>query len=135
MPCVTTVDSDLRVGMVRATGYVTGTDIARANEALYSDSAWQPGFDEFWDCGTIAEFDVSPEEMKQIAGMEVEGQGRIGAGRVALVMTREVVQMVGYLYRTLVKEAERPVEVVPSLEAGAAWLGLGEVPPWMVRVE
>ena len=125
MPCLTHVDPALRMGMVRAIGYVSGADLARANEALYSDPAWVPGFDEFWDCSGIVEFDVSPEEMRAIADMEVSGQDRIGPGRVALVMTREVVQMVGILYRAMVTEAARPVEIVLSLEAGAAWLGHG----------
>lgn len=133
MPCLTTVDPDLRTGLVRGTGYVTGIDLLRANEALYSDPAWQPGFDEFWDCSGIAEFDVSPDEMKAIAAMEMGSQDRIGTGRVALVMTREVVQMVGHLYRRLVSEAGRPVEVVRTREAGAEWLGLEAVPDWFSR--
>lgn len=133
MPCVTTVDPALRVGMVRAIGYVTGTDVLLANEALYSHPDWEAGFDEFWDCAYISEFDVSPDEMKSIAAMEVGDQDRIGAGRVALVMTREVVQMVGYLYRKLVAESERPVEIVRTLEAGASWLGLGAVPAWLTE--
>ncbi len=132
MPCLTTVDPDLGVGMVRATGYVSGTDVLSANEALYAHPAWQPGFDEFWDCGRITEFDVSPEEMRAISSMEVAAQDRIGTGRVALVMTREVVQMVGYLYRRLVMEAGRPVEIVSTRAAGAAWLGLDGVPGWLV---
>ena len=133
MPCVTTVSSDLRVGMVRASGYVTGKDLLHANEALYSDPAWRPGFDEFWDCTDIAEFDVDPGEMKAIVAMEMDNQDRIGTGRVALVMTREVVQMVGYLYRRLVAEAERPVAIVRTLEAGADWLELDAVPDWLAR--
>lgn len=131
MPWSATVDPDLRVGMVRATGYVTGRDIFLANEALYSDPAWQPGFDELWDCSDISEFVVDLDELKDVAAMEVEGKDRVGNGRVALVMTREVVQMVGYLYRRLVVESERPVEVVQTLEAGAAWLGLDGVPDWL----
>lgn len=116
--------------MVCATGYVTGADLLDANEALYSDPAWRPGFDEFWDCSGITDFVVALDELKAVAAMEVEGKDRVGQGRVALLMTREVVQMVGYLYRRLVEESERPVEVVRSLEAGAAWLGLDAVPDW-----
>ncbi len=131
MPCLSRVDPVLRLGMVRATGVVTGTDIASANEALYADPHWREGFDEFWDCGQIQEFIVGPEEMAAIAEMEIDESERIGPGRVALVMTREVVQLIGYLYRRLVEEAGRPVEVVGSLEEGARWLGLPGVPEWL----
>ena len=131
MPCQSHVDPALRLGMVRATGVVTGADIARANESLYADPHWGEGFDEFWDCAQIQEFVVRPEEMAAIAEMEIDEAERIGPGRVALVMTREVVQMIGYLYRRLVEEAGRPVEVVQSLEEGARWLGLAEVPAWL----
>ena len=130
MPCTAFVDPALGIGMVHAVGYVSGTDIANANESLYSDPAWRAGFDEMWDCSAIQEFDVSPSEMQAIAQMEVAGQERIGQGRVALVMTREVVQMVGALYRRLVSEAERPVEIVLTLDEAAAWLGLDAVPAW-----
>lgn len=131
MPCLTTVDPDLRTGMVRAIGQVTGADLLRANKALYADPLWRPGFNEFWDCTTISEFDVSLDEIKGVAGMEIEQQDQIGNGRVALVMTREVVQMMGYLYRQLVAEAARSVEVVQTLEDGAVWLGLDAVPDWL----
>lgn len=131
MPCAALVDPALGLGMVRTAGYVSGSDIADANEALYSAPGWRPGFDEFWDCSGIREFDVSPGEMRLIARMEVDGQDRIGGGRVALVMTREVVQVVGLLYRRLVSDTGRSVEIVQTLEAGAAWLGLGEVPEWL----
>ena len=128
MPCLPTVDARLRLGTVRATGRVTGAEIAAANEALYSDPAWRPGFDELWDCSEISEFVVDLGEIREVARMEVEGKERIGPGRVALVMTRDVVEMIGQLYRVLVVESERPVEIVRTVEAAAEWLGLDAVP-------
>ncbi len=127
------VDPDLRLGMVQADGYVTGGDILQANRALYGDPSWEPGFHELWDCARISEFVVELDEMRAIAAMEVTDGGRVGKGRVALVMTRDVVQIVGALYKVLVAESGRPVEVVQTLDAGAAWLGLGAAPAWLVN--
>lgn len=133
MPCTATVDSALRLGMVRAAGRVTGHDLLKANEALYSHPAWEPGFDELWDCIHITEFVVDLDEIQAVADMEVEGRDRVGQGRVALAITRSVVEMIGDLYKALVEEGDRSIEVVRTVGAGAGWLGLEAVPSWMTR--
>ena len=128
MPYVTTVDPERRVGLVRAFGSVSGEDLAAADEALYHDSAWQPGFDEIWLCDGITEFSVLPHELKAVVRMETDA--RVGTGRVALVMTRDVVRMIGELYQQMMAGLNREVNVVFSLDEAARWLGMPAPPAW-----
>ncbi len=129
------VDPHLRLGMACMSGKVTGTEIAKACIDLYSDANWQPGFDELWDMSSIRGVDVSPEEMNAIVQNERDTIDHVGTGRVALVVTDDVLQMIGALYRRLVASLGRPVEVVETLEEGATWLGLDSVPDWSRNAE
>ena len=130
MPFRIHVDPARRLGMAQVSGQATGADLFAANEALYSHPDWEAGFDELWDCRSIQEFVIDVGEMQALATMEIEGQEQIGSGRVVLVITREVIAMMGNLYRALVQESGRPVEVTRTLDAGATWLGHDGVPSW-----
>ena len=133
MPYVTTVDPVRRIGLVRAFGSVSGEDLAAADDALYHDAAWQPGFDELWLCDGITEFSVLPHELKAVVHMEMDE--RVGNGRVALVMTRDVVRMIGELYQQMMAGLSREVNVVFSLDEAARWLGMNAPPSWFADSE
>jgi hypothetical protein len=126
MPYLASVDPDLRLGLATVRGATFGCDLAEANEALYQNPKWQPGFDELWRCDAITEFVVLPSELKEVVEMETANAARVGTGRVALVITREVVQMIGELYQHLV--ADRDVEIFETLDEAVSWLGLPGVP-------
>lgn len=130
MPFRVHVEPLQRLGLAQVTGTATGADLVVANEALYGHPHWAPGFDELWDCTRITEFVVHLAEMRAVAMMEIEEQAQIGSGRVVLVITREVVAMMGELYRALVQDVGRAVHVVETLDEGAARLGLATVPAW-----
>ncbi len=102
-----------------------------AHSALYEDPRWRPGFDEVWDCRGINEFVVSLEEIRAVADMEMNGQERIGRGRVALVTTNDLVLLIGQLYQMLVEKAGRPVYLGRGVDDAAVWLGLDALPVWL----
>ena len=78
MPYAVCVDPESRLGMVCLSGRVTGGDLIAANEVLYGDAAWSPGFDELWDCRAVEEMVVEIEHMRAIVAMESAAESPAG---------------------------------------------------------
>ena len=123
------VDPASRLGAVRLEGQVTGDQVAEVSLLLFRHPDWQPGFCELWDARGITELLVTLEEVRRVAAIEKEHLQRMGMGRVAIVVARDIEYYIGRLYTAFVRDTERPVRLFKSIDKAQHWLGLSSLPP------
>ncbi|HET6568544.1 MAG TPA: hypothetical protein VFG50_11315, partial [Rhodothermales bacterium] len=82
---------DLHLGVVRMNGAVRGTDVVAELHGLYSDSAWQRGFDTLWDARSIDMLDFSLLDLSAFREQSASMMEAQGSGRIAIAVHREVV--------------------------------------------
>jgi hypothetical protein len=129
LPYSCTISPQQRRGIVRLTGTIQGTTFMEAMEALYRSPEWQPGFDALWDARGVTELLLDERDVKAIVALMLDLTARMGPGRAAFVIARELDWMIARLliYRTRVPSRER--RTFETMEEALAWLDAPPVPP------
>lgn len=126
MPVAYAIAPESGVVYVALIGRIEGAAIMDATATLYADPAWENDYDMVWDGSEISELALTPADtdgfMQQAAHNVAAGH----AGRIAVVVNREVVELIAHLYRHRLGAMGRPFELFDTLNAAAGWLSLQE---------
>lgn len=102
--------------------------VSALNERLADAS----GVLELADCRTLQDLrGLSVQALISAANREA-GQPRVKGGRLAVVVSSDLVYGLGRVYTTIAAEVGRSAEVFRDVEAALDWLGDG---PWRAEVE
>lgn len=116
------IDPPARLGIVTFSGIVDGRDLMDSIAALYEHADWEPDFDMLWDASAISQLIIDPADVQRIAAQSNEYAHRIGPGRTAMVLTREIDLAINRLM--LHRQGPRPRErrVFDRIAPAMAWL-------------
>lgn len=124
MPFRINVLPEPRVGLAVGFADVTGAEIAEACGALVDDGRWAPGFDQVWSLSGARAVGITPEELTALVASTRRLADRIGAGRCAVVDTRDGVAAVLRLFERLTADLARTYRQTRTLDEAEVWLGL-----------
>lgn len=98
----------------------------QALDALIADPAFLPGMACLWDCREVSHGSLSPDERRAVAHMVAERRQGLGAGRSALVVTRDVLYGTARSYQQQF-ESDVAVHFQPfrDLDEAVDWLREG----------
>lgn len=118
------IDAPARRGLVALSGTVRGDDLVGAITGLYGHEDWEPAFDTLWDATGITELILDPVDLQRV--MEAAGPyvQRLGTGRSALVVARDVDVAIAklILHRQKGDASQRDRRLFERLEEAIAWL-------------
>jgi hypothetical protein len=128
MPIVYRVDADCNLVRTVATGVVTDADFRKWTEALASDLEVLPGMSQLADFRDVDEFEVTPECIRHVVGMEAEHEKFTHTWR-AFVVAHDVAYGMVRMYQTLSEDDEQRIRVFRDLCSAQNWLGLVGIEP------
>lgn len=110
--------------MARLYDQVTRHDVEQANQALYTDPLWEPGFSELWDVRGIRALIASIEDVYKLASDEMTNLDRSGTDRVAVIVARQIDYALVHLHRYHVRGTGRPYRIFWKHAEACTWLGV-----------
>ena len=109
-------------------GRVTDPELFVTYINLYTDPAYQPGYNELADCRRVTLFDVSTKAIRGTGEMAVLAAGAPPVpAKVAIVAGDDVVYGLGRLYQIVQEPTSELVEVFRDIVEARKWLGLEEL--------
>ena len=123
MPLSYVIDKQRRVVLSTGTGIVTFAEIRAHQDALTSDSAFAPQFNQLLDLTAATGLDISNSEARVVAAHKLFSQ----RSRRAFVASQTAIYGVGRMlqaYHELSGEAAPRPAVFDNLAAAKKWLGL-----------
>lgn len=85
--------------------------------------AWETGYDMYWDVRGTSELVLLPEDLKAFATVSVDVGRKIGPGRTAVVVSRQLDESIARLLVHIAKIPRRKRGVFWSIEDAIAFLG------------
>lgn len=116
------VDPDERLGTVVITGVVDAPLILGAIEGLVDHPAWAPGFAALWDFRQTDRVSFDIEDLDRVTGRTRDLGGRIGTGRGAFVLHRELDQDIAAIIFRRVRSEGRERRTFNHVDHALAWL-------------
>lgn len=117
-----------RIGTVRLAGAIDGNVICKALEALYTHSAWRPGFSDLWDGLGIQALAVRPAGADRLVARLIELTAHVGPGRTAIVTRRELDAAFVRMVCARTPRLPRARQIFRSLPRAIGWVGQGVRP-------
>lgn len=121
MACAYSIDPERRLGSVTLSGTVTGVDIADTIRNIYRDSAWQAGFDIYWDCSGITQLLMEKDDQRGFVELH-RAHANVATGRDIIVVTRPLDYAMAMGYAAFMKHESRRVHVCRSTEEASVLL-------------
>lgn len=119
-----------RLAAIRFYGTVTGTDILEGIRSLYSDPAWEPGFQMIWDARDVAQLILDPADADAVVEVSKTHQDLSRQSRTAVLSGGFFVYTSAMMFHVRANRGtEREMEIFETLPEALAWLGLDELPP------
>ena len=126
MPFPYVIDVPHRVAIIRKIGRVDANRIRRTVEAVFTDPAWEPGFDTIWDDSETTELLLEREDLMSLLELQKSLAHLSGPGRDIMASTRAVDRIMGQIYAVYAKEQHRTLILCKSMEEARGVLGLPE---------
>lgn len=123
MPYSCRIEPEQRLGITTLRGSLTVDDFLEALRALYQHDAWRPGFDALWDGRGVRELVLGEEDVAAIVGRVRQLTDRMGSGRAAFVVPREIDHLIAQLILHLTETERRQRKTFQSMPAALVWLG------------
>ena len=124
MPYDVTIFPESRLGLGTAVGPVTGEDFIEAHRRMTLDRRWEPGFREVWDLSNAAMVDVTPDALNRMMGGLIAQADRLRGSQVAIISSRESVEMLVRLINRLGADIGRVNHLFGTRQDAADWLGV-----------
>ena len=119
-----TIDVAHRVAIIRKVGRVDANRIRRTVEAVFTDPAWEPGFDTLWDDSATTELLLEREDLMALFELQKSLAHLSGPGRDVMASTRPVDRIMGQIYAIYAKEQHRTIVLCKSMREALGVLGL-----------
>jgi hypothetical protein len=122
-----TVDREQRIARVIARGKVNVLELRDIYVELIEHSDWQAGFDILCDYRGIEDFDVSTQDIDEIAEWQTSIDNMIGNGKCAVVASRDSVFGMSRMWEMISAERSQHICVFRELEDAELWLGIAYI--------
>lgn len=126
MPFVCRVDPAQRLGTVTLDDSIHAAEFVQAMQALYGHASWEPGFSALWDGRRIRRLAIEPSDLENIAARYQEMEAKMGQGRAAFVVPRDVVYVITRLLIHRLHNQARERRIFERLDEAQAWLSSAE---------
>lgn len=95
-------------------------------QAVYEAPGWAPGFDALWDARRVSALVMTEQDVHDIVARTQAYMSRMGPGRGAFVLAREVDWMIARLLIHRAASPDRARRMFDTIEAALAWLDAPE---------
>lgn len=92
------VDHEHSLIVIRLPEMVTAPVIGYAMRAIITEPEMKSGYSRLWDLRTTRHLNVLPGDVQEHAEIIREGQHKLGKGKTALLVRREIDEITGELY-------------------------------------
>ncbi len=116
------IDPDRNLGTVTLRDTVGAREFMDAMRALYDHPEWQPGFSALWDGSDIARLIIEPDDLAPISETYRQVEAKMGRGRAAFVVPRDVVHVIAQLLIHRLHYPDRERRAFVRLGDAVAWL-------------
>jgi hypothetical protein len=117
---------ELKLGIGWLRGVVTGQDLIRGIQALYSDQRWQPGYATLWVCVEATEIVCLLRDVDDIIAVLEASRKQRSKGKLAFVVRRDVEHDLFYLLTVKDRASQRPSALFRNMRDALTWLGVDE---------
>ncbi len=124
MPCSYHIDARRKLALIIVEGVVVGADLVEVVSSLVADPVWQSGYSELWDGRCIQSLTVDLPSLDRITRTVKKIRRKLGPGRAALVVHREVDFLIARLLAYTLRSRIREIRVFLTMEEAREWLGL-----------
>ena len=100
-------------------GSVDGAAVASAFRTVYTDIAWQPGFDTIWEATGITELLLGPTDLAMLVAVHREFAAVAGTGLEIIVVSRSLDHAMARMYGVMMRYQARRVHVCRSVVEAA----------------
>ena len=118
------IDPERRRGYVEIEGDVTKATVIDVARALFQHEGWVPGFDAVWDGRKITQLLLDEDDVAEIVAQSQALSERMGGGRAAVVVPREVDWIMARLFLLRAHHPDRQRRTFHTLEEAMAWLDM-----------
>ena len=122
------VAPERRLAVIWLDGSVATDDIVAGLSALVARPAWEPAFDLVWDGRGIEMLLVDEAGLDAISTLTDAIRERLGTGRSAVVVRRDIDRAIAKLIRFRGRERKREFRVFDALDEALAWIGQPDLP-------
>jgi hypothetical protein len=119
-----TIDREQRLARVIARGKVNVLELKDIYSELIKHRDWQAGFDILCDYRSIEDFDVSTQDIDEIAEWQTSIDSMIGNGKCAVVASRDSVFGMSRMWELISAERSQHICVFRELDDAMSWLGI-----------
>lgn len=117
------------IGVIQVAGDVDTNTILDVFDALVTSDRWTPGFDMLWNCRAVESLVVAPSETDAIVRRLTELDPRIGRGRSAIVVERDIDRCFAQLMMCKKQDSGRERRLFDSAGLALRWLEGQDAPP------
>ncbi|RMH60971.1 MAG: hypothetical protein D6685_09810 [Bacteroidetes bacterium] len=114
---------DHRLGIALFAGPLTVDDFLGSMHGLYEHEDWQPGFAALWDSRRVRELVLGEQDVAAIVRCTRDLAPRMGTGRAAFVVPREIDHLIARLLIRLTQDERRERQAFREITDALAWLG------------
>ena len=122
MPIRCHVDPAQRLGTAVLDGRIDVEAFTAAMRALYEHPEWEAGFAALWDGTGITQLLIAPDDLAEIDRTYRDVEPRMGYGRGAFVMPREVAQIIAKLLMRRLANPQRERRLFDRVDEALLWL-------------
>lgn len=108
--------------MITLSGSVADSDLMEAMKALYESEGWSRELNILWDGTAIAELVIGRKGLEQIVEVTGDFQNRIGSGKSAFVVRRQLDESMAKIILHMTKTTTRERRLFRSREDALEWL-------------
>lgn len=116
------IETKRGLGVITLTGSVDDNDLVEAMRDLYSSGGWRRGFNILWDGTGIAELVIDRPGLDQIVEETGEFQNRIGSGKSAFVVRRQLDESMTKIILRMTRTSERERRLFRNTKDALDWL-------------
>ena len=110
------------LGVITLSGSVDDNELVEAMRDLYSSEGWSRGFNILWDGTEIAELVIDQPGLDQIVEETGEFQTRIGPGKSAFVVRRQLDESMTKIILRMTRTPERERRLFRKTKDALDWL-------------
>ena len=124
MPFDVAVFPEVRYGVARLSGTVSGDDILGGGEALAMHADWGRDFTAVWDASQMESLDFGLLDLDRVLKQERQHRGLGERGEILVIANDTIWLSLLTLFEKMLRDDRRPLHVVPTREAAATHLGV-----------
>ena len=120
MPCSYSIDLARSLVLSRGWGVLTDGELLAHVRALTIDPRFVPNFHQLADLRDVADVEVTPSTVKEMARLNPYGNG----SRRAVVVTSDLLFGMARMYQILRDEPDDELEIFRTVDDALRWLGV-----------